>query len=211
MMSRISNMASKEDIEMAMNAKFEYVNLYTPTEVINGLKETSLCVVTSDVVDKIKYGIWGILPVGYKNSWKDFQAFNNTLNINVETLKEHIWLEDAFQHRRCLIIATGFYSSKIRKCKIYPYNNTIRDDKLFCFAGIYNIIDDGFITFGILSHTDRKPSDIIEDPKPIVIKKENYSRFLGKGLQLEELIAMDLEIESSEFISYPVSKKVLKN
>ncbi|MEO8774412.1 MAG: SOS response-associated peptidase family protein [Gelidibacter sp.] len=178
MLSKISNTASKESIEQILQAKFDYGYLYKPRSIIDGHKESALCIVTSEARDRIQYGIWGILPKGYKDNWATFQSIYNTLEIEFETISEISWLYEALKHRRCLIIATGYFTSEIKNQSLKTFINVTENKSLFCFAGIYNILEDGFISCSILTHTRGSSKYFLNNPKPIIIKKENYSDYL---------------------------------
>ncbi|WP_445738183.1 SOS response-associated peptidase family protein [Mariniflexile sp.] len=211
MLTRISNIASVPEIELALNAKFDHNFLYAPKAVINGLKESSMAIITTNAPRRIQFGIWGILPENYEDSWKPFQATYNSLNTEKETLKHSLWLRDALLHRRCLVIATGFFISILNNHSLYPYYVSAKHQNIFCFAGIYNILADGFITFSILTHTATHTENSMETSIPAIIKEEHYSGFLGKDFSFDTLMSKELEVDETDLITYQVSKEVFKN
>ncbi|TYP75096.1 SOS response-associated peptidase family protein [Aquimarina intermedia] len=211
MLTRISNTASVNDMERMLSAKFDYEFLYSPKTVINGLKETSVALITANAPKRIQYGIWGILPDNYEDSWKPFQSSNNTLETNIKNIQDSNWLFDALLYRRCLIIATGFYTFNVKDHFMYPTYHSVKNQNIFCFAGIYNVLADGFITFTILSHSTVGSKDIIETPQPIIIKQNLYIQFLKKKFLFNQLINHELEINRDELISNPISKLVYKD
>lgn len=199
MLSRISNTASLEEIELHLNSKFEYDYLYEPTLVIDGFKESSLCLVTSQAQNRIQYGIWGILPKGYIDSWKSFQSIHNTLEVEFEAIPETSWLFEALKYRRCLIVATGFFTSEIENYTMQSFHNHIKNHEIFCFAGIYNILEDGFISCSILTHSNGSSQYHLKNPKPIVIAKHNYSDFLNNKLSIATICSPTFEIDKGKF------------
>jgi putative SOS response-associated peptidase YedK len=76
---------------------------------------------------------WGLIP-----SWaKDPSIGNKMFNARAETIAEKPSFARAFQKRRCLIPADGFYewqkSGKIKS----PLLFSLKSRQPFCFAGIY--------------------------------------------------------------------------
>ena len=76
---------------------------------------------------------WGLIP-----SWaKDPSIGNRLFNARAETVAEKPSFARAFQKRRCLIPADGFYEwQKTGKIKT-PLRFSLKSDRPFCFAGLY--------------------------------------------------------------------------
>ncbi|WP_299399612.1 SOS response-associated peptidase family protein [uncultured Gelidibacter sp.] len=204
MLSRISNSASLKEIELQLNSKFDYDYLYEPTNIINGWKEATVCMITAQAPHRIQYGIWGILPNGYMDSWKSFQSIHNTLEIECESISQTSWLYEALNYRRCLIVATGFFTSELENHSMHPYLNSLKNHGIFCFAGIYNVLEDGFITCSILTHSNGSSTYHLKGPRPIIISKNNYTDFLTKRIPLGELCISAFEIDTSEFMQQEI-------
>lgn len=74
---------------------------------------------------------WGLIPF-----WaKDMNIGYKMINTRSETIHEKPSFRQAFQHRRCLIPANGFY--EWRKSDKQPFFISLPDRDLFCFAGIW--------------------------------------------------------------------------
>ncbi|RXJ44360.1 SOS response-associated peptidase family protein [Gelidibacter gilvus] len=211
MLSQISNTATKEIIEQKLHAKFDYGHLYKPQFKINGLKESILCIITSKDTDRIQFGIWGVLPGGYKDTWKKFQSAYNTLDIEFDSITELSWLYDALKHRRCLIVATGYFTTEIEHQYLQTFHNISKHQNLICFAGIYNILEDGFISCGILTQYDRYSKYLLKNPKPIIIKEENYNNYLNSELSLEDILDVNFEIHQKDILQLKISKHELRS
>lgn len=207
MLSRISNTASLKNIEIKLNSKFDYDYLYEPASVINGFEESSVCMVTSQAPNRIQYGIWGILPRGYIDSWKSFQTIHNTLEIECESIPETSWLFEALKFRRCLIIATGFFTAEVENHKMQSFHHHLKNHDVFCFAGIYNILEDGFMSCSILTHSNGSSHYHLKNPKPIIIAEDNYSTFLNQHMPLEEIRRPTFEMDKSKFKQYHINHR----
>lgn len=76
---------------------------------------------------------WGLIPF-----WaKDEKIGYKLINTRSETIAEKPSFKYAFQQRRCLIPANGFY--EWRKKDKQPFYITLQDRELFSFAGIWEI------------------------------------------------------------------------
>ncbi|TLP70618.1 SOS response-associated peptidase [Maribacter sp. ACAM166] len=148
---KISNTAEMKEIERETKALFKYPNLYEPQIVISGLTEVSIPIITMEDSDIVSLAIWGLLPTDYKDDWELFQKLTNTLNIHTDTLESDLWYSDSFYKRRCIIPVTGFYASILRNGEIYPYFVSAKNGGLVYLAGIYTVLDDGFITCSVLT------------------------------------------------------------
>ena len=76
---------------------------------------------------------WGLLPF-----WaKDKRLAYKLINARSETAAQKPAFRAAFKHRRCLIAADGFYEwKKVGKVK-EPYHIGLKDQRPFCFAGLW--------------------------------------------------------------------------
>lgn len=76
---------------------------------------------------------WGLIP-----SWaKDPSIGNRMFNARAETITEKPSFAGAFQKRRCLIPADGFYEWQKEGKTKSPLRFSLKSQQPFCFAGIY--------------------------------------------------------------------------
>ncbi|UWX54439.1 hypothetical protein NYZ99_16165 [Maribacter litopenaei] len=59
---KLSNTAEKETLERMTKASFKYPNLYKPQNIIHGLKEVSIPIITMEEQNELSLAIWGLLP-----------------------------------------------------------------------------------------------------------------------------------------------------
>ncbi len=76
---------------------------------------------------------WGLIP-----AWaKDPSIGNRMFNARAETVAEKPSFSRAFQKRRCLIAADGFYEwQKVDKAR-KPFRSSLKSGRPFGFAGLY--------------------------------------------------------------------------
>ena len=92
-----------------------------------------VAVVTDALKRKVDFYKWGLVP-----SWaKDISIGNKMINARAETLLEKPSFRNAFNRRRCLIPASGFYEWKQEGNKKQPYLFELVDQKAFSFAGLW--------------------------------------------------------------------------
>lgn len=194
MIYKLSNEAGRDEIEKEFGIPFRYPNLYLPNPIINGFHETNLCVVTMENPNKILFAIWGLMPQDFKEDWQIFQDKSNTLNVQMDELESIAWMQDSFKKRRCLIIATGFYTHLLENgntCSYYIYKPS---KKPFYLAGTYNRLNDGFLCTALtVGKTDPFVSSYhnISNLSPVILPKEQASDWLSKdsdAKRLEEII-----------------------
>lgn len=186
MFYKISNTADKETIEKKFHVTFEFPNLYRPQEFIEGLKESTVSVITINKPEQVKYAIWGLLPENFEDNWSVFQDIFNTLNVNLEALDNSDDLyTNALQNRRCVIIATGFFTTILRKGMVERCHVHLSNHEPFAIAGIFNQLSDGFLTCSLLVtkiSTSFKEVPNISNLKPLVLNDSEIKQWLDKSI-----------------------------
>lgn len=187
---KISNTAEMKEIEREVNALFKYPNFYTPQVVISGLDEVSIPIVTMENSNVISLAIWGLLPKSYNDDWELFQKLTNTLNINSDTLESELWYRDALSNGRCIIPVTGFFTSVLRNGEIYPYFISPKKERLLYLAGVYTVLEDGFITCSVLTgplEDEMVNYQNLVDFMPIIIDHNDKSDWLSNNIELSQV------------------------
>src|SRR4030042_3983427 len=98
----------------------------------NAAPGQNMLVITSETPKQMSFFHWGMVP-----SWaKDPKIGYKLINARAETLAEKPAFRHAFQKRRCLVLADGFYEwDKKRKTHV-PYHIYLKGHKPFAFAGL---------------------------------------------------------------------------
>ncbi len=214
MSKKVSNSAKREEIEQEFGCTYLYPNLYTPESIIDGTEESTISVITSENPDFISFAIWGMLPDQYEDEWRDFQNALDTLNATKEMVESSPVFGPAFLNRRCLIIVTGYFVYHLKNGVLYPYYVRSKSLKPFCLAGIYNTLEDGFITCSLLN---TKVSGVIEkiqnieDMMPIPIDFSFYADWLNPSSSLETINRI-LDVPNQiPLTAHPIAKEFFKN
>jgi len=94
----------------------------------------SLPVVAGDDPGRFREFKWGLIP-----SWADDAAVGNDLiNARAETVDEKPSFSEAFERRRCLVPADGFYEWVREGEAKQPYRVAFDDDRPFAMAGLWD-------------------------------------------------------------------------
>ena len=134
------------ELEDRFEATFEYPEVYEPYYHFNGWDTKNLYIIRQEDPETIDVASWGLLPTNYDLYGRsEFLRKTNTLNATRERLFESQLFNQFISWQRCLIIADGLYEPhKDDRVKgSIPFYFKLNEHKLFAFAGIYSVIEDG--------------------------------------------------------------------
>ena len=134
---------------------------------------------------------WGLIP-----AWaKDRKIASRTFNARAETLTEKPSFRNAYQHRRCLIPATGFFEWHTTETGKHPYHIHQPECGLFAFAGLWEHWESGQDTVyscTIITTAASGKMARIHALMPVIITPDFYSRWLDKT---------DTEVKIADFLA----------
>jgi len=125
MCGRYSLFTSPGEIASRFDATFDHE--FEPR--YNAAPSQRLPVIASDSPDTIRRMEWGLVP-----SWADDRGEFGFINARAETVAEKPSFGDAFERRRCLVLADGFYEWAEDG---QPYRVTLADGRPFAMAGLW--------------------------------------------------------------------------
>ena len=125
---------------------------------------------------------WGLVP-----SWaKDPKIGIQCINARAETISEKPSFREAFQKRRCLVPADGFWEwETIRKKKI-PWKFARPDGEEFCLAGLWESwMDEGkpLETFTIITTSPNGLVSPVHNRMPVILSPNEAEIWLEGGGQ----------------------------
>ncbi|GGW60795.1 putative SOS response-associated peptidase YedK [Winogradskyella epiphytica] len=212
MFYKLSNTTDLMSIESTFDAKFKFPLLYRTSPIINGLSEQSLPIITMDQSQSIDYAIWGLLPQNFNEGWESFQNLSNTLNMSLDNAQQLDWINNLLMDQRCAIIVSGFFTSYYYNGEIYPFYVYEKDHKPFALAGVYSILNDGFLTVSLLTSSlkdDLKGVHNLGNDFPIALSHHNYEEWLSQDLDLSDEGIINLQ--KLELKAHTISKEFYKN
>ena len=106
------------------------------------------------------------------------------INARAETLSEKKTFREAFERRRCLILADGFYEWKQEGKTKIPWYFFLPDRQPFAFAGLWQTIhkEDGSPTGAcvIITRSAEGPIRAIHERMPAIVAMDKVRDWLGK-------------------------------
>lgn len=131
---------------------------------------------------------WGLVP-----SWaKDTDIGNRLINARVETVAVKPAFRSAFRHRRCVIVANGFYEWQAGPAGKQPFFMAPADGGLLAFAGLWETwgpADSALETCAIITTAATGPAATVHDRMPVLVGPGLLGRWLG-GPAAEALAAV---------------------
>ncbi|AEH36679.1 SOS response-associated peptidase [Halopiger xanaduensis] len=97
----------------------------------NAAPGQELPVITDDAPETVRQLEWGLVP-----SWADDDC-GGMINARAETVDEKPSFRDAYERRRCLVPADGFYEWVETERGKQPYRVALEDDRPFAMAGLW--------------------------------------------------------------------------
>jgi putative SOS response-associated peptidase YedK len=213
----------------ALDTDFEERFGATPTDSLepryNAAPTQSLPVIRNDSPEAITRLRWGLIP-----RWADNER-TQFINARAETLREKGSFAQAFEQRRCLVLADGFYEWTETESGNQPFRVTRADREPFCMAGLWERFTPPETQSGLDAFTDggsevgspggadpnpietftivtTDPNEVVgdlHDRMPVVIPREAERRWLdGDPDELNSLLTP----YAGEMDAYPVSRAV---
>ncbi|MFC6733407.1 MULTISPECIES: SOS response-associated peptidase [unclassified Haladaptatus] len=129
MCGRYSLFTPPEEVEERFDARFE--RSFRPR--YNAAPSQNLPVIQNTSRDTIRTLRWGLIP-----SWADdAKVGNKRINARAETVREKRSFAEAYEQRRCLVLADGFYEWAKTDSGKQPYRVSFEDDRPFAMAGLW--------------------------------------------------------------------------
>ena len=123
---------------------------------------------------------WGLIP-----SWaKDPKIGVQCINARAETVSEKPSFREAFQKRRCLVPADGFWEWETIGKKKIPWKFAKSDEKEFCMAGLWDrwiVLGETVETFTIITTSPNGLVSPVHDRMPVILTPEAGEAWLEKG------------------------------
>jgi putative SOS response-associated peptidase YedK len=151
---------------------------------------------------------WGLVP-----SWApDPSVGSRMINARSETIDERSAFREAFERRRCLIIADGYYEWRNLAGMKVPMRIRLRDDQVFAFAGVWEkwLGRDGrsLITCSILTTSPSPSIAFVHDRMPVILARDERAQWLDRHASPESLKPLLKSYADDELSAYVVSPLV---
>ena len=151
---------------------------------------------------------WGLVP-----SWaKDPKIGHRMINARSETVAEKPSFRSAFQRRRCVIPADGFFEWQRDGKHKTPYFIHLKDREPFAMAGLWegwkSPEGDLLESCTILTTSPNSIMEPLHDRMPVILHQDQAKDWLDLETSAEELKQMTSPYPAEEMDAFPVSPVV---
>ena len=152
---------------------------------------------------------WGLIP-----SWaKDLDIGMKLINARAETVNERPSFQKSFRHRRCLVLADGFYEWRREERIKQPYYIRMKDERPFAFAGLweYWTNPDGQVveSCALITTASNELMIPIHNRMPVIVDPDCYDEWLDPMQQeIVKLNALLRPYPAEYMMAYPVDRLV---
>lgn len=167
--------------------------------------------VPNDSSGKAGFFTWGLIP-----SWaKDPAIGSRMINARAETLAEKPSFRAAYKHRRCLILANGFYEWQAQpgtKGKV-PHFIHLKSGAAFAFAGLWerwqNPEGSEILSTTIITTQPNTLMSPIHNRMPVILPRPAWARWLDASPATPEALqSLLLAYPAEEMEAYPISTRI---
>ena len=127
MCGRYTLFIEQDDLEERFDARFDAP--FAPR--YNMAPGQQLPVITNEDPKNVRRLEWGLIP-----SWAEDDR-SGFINARAETVDEKPSFREAYERRRCLVLANGFYEWVEDEGGKQPYRVAFEDDRPFAMAGLW--------------------------------------------------------------------------
>lgn len=165
-------------------------------------------VITGGGQRSLSFFQWGLAP-----RWaKDPKIGRKLINARGETAHQKPSFREAFQKRRCLVPADGFYEWQSQGKSKRPFHFHLAGQGLFAFAGLWETWagpESELATFCILTTAPNALVARVHDRMPVILRPELEDAWLAEGpLPEQTRLAVLAPFPARDMASHPVSSRV---
>jgi putative SOS response-associated peptidase YedK len=197
----VSELAERFEIEDSPSSITPSYNIAPTQQVATVLAENGK--------RKLEMLHWGLIP-----SWaKDPEVGNRMINARAETVAEKPSYRKAFQERRCLILADGFYEWQKTDNGKQPFYIRMQDESPFAFAGLWESWRNGreIRSCTIITTAPNELAAPIHNRMPVILDPEDYEMWLDPDFDERDPLTSLLKPYPADVMeAYPVSRRVNK-
>lgn len=156
-----------------------------------------------DTADELQ---WGLIP-----HWVDDpDDYSQPINARAETAAEKPFFQDAFENRRCLILADGFYEWNGDRGSKEPYRIERVDNEPFAFAGLWETWrsnGDLIRSCTILTTASNETIAPIHDRMPVMLEPGEEVQWLEADDEMQLATLLD-SYPADKITAFQISKAI---
>ncbi len=170
-----------------------------PSQYIAAIRETD------DAGRELAMFRWGLVPF-----WaKDPAIGNRMINARAETVAEKPSFRAAYRHRRCLVLADGFYEWKKEGAGKVPHFISLASGEPFAFAGLWESwqskeTEELIQSTTLITTAANDFISTVHHRMPIILQPGTADRWLAG----DDALISEITGNSPKFQAWPVDKRV---
>lgn len=184
----------------ALDLQFRQLPLY------NIVPRDQVTIIRQQEVRECATVSWGLVP-----SWLK-ELSRAQINARAETLADKPMFRNAFQQRRCLIPADGYYEWQSLPERKQPWYIHAQDKSLLAFAGIwerYHASKEVFYdSCAIITTAANRVTGEIHDRMPVIVNPDHYNTWLTSDTDKAGCLALLKPCDDKLLKMWPVSTYV---
>jgi putative SOS response-associated peptidase YedK len=146
--------------------------------------QSVLAVINNGRINKMGYLKWGLIPSWAKEPSIGFKM----INARGESLMEKPSFKNAYQKKRCLVIADSFYEwSRVGGKKKVPMRIKLKSDELFAMAGLWeqwkSPKGESIFSCTVITTAPNQLVKNIHDRMPAILKPEDEKKWLDPSIR----------------------------
>ncbi|WP_108671019.1 SOS response-associated peptidase [Peribacillus acanthi] len=172
--------------------------------------QSVLAVINDGSKNRLGYLNWGLVP-----SWaKDLKLGSKMINARAKTLLEKPSFKQAYQKRRCLVLADSFYEWKRNADGTKtPMRIKLKNNEVFGMAGLWERWEQEkgkpYFSCTVITTASNELIQDIHDRMPVIVRKEDEKQWLNsKVTDLNELNGFLTAYNDELMETYEVSNLV---
>lgn len=192
--------------QSVLEARFDAEAAQPLTPRYNVAPREDLAVIRNDAPETIDLLEWGLLP-----SWVvEPEDYSRPINARAETVLEKRSFSEAFERRRCLVLADGFYEWQETPTGKQPYRVERADGDPFAMAGLFERWEGAETTRETVTVVTTEPNDVVEPlhhRMAVILDEDEEATWLADADPAAHRALLD-PYPSEELEAYPVSTAV---
>lgn len=174
-----------------------YIGNYSPGKVI-----------TADEPEVIRDMHFALVPFFFK------ELKSSMLNArSSQLLIKPVFKQLMSTHKRCLILADGFYLWQKFGMEKFPFRFVLKDRPVFAIAGLWSAwinpeTKERYESFCMVTVPSNPLVSAIRKSMPVILTKENEQRWLSKESGTEELLSVCTSYPEENMLKFLVSKSI---
>jgi putative SOS response-associated peptidase YedK len=151
---------------------------------------------------------WGLKP-----AWaKDLVTFSMAINARAENLEEKRTFRSAFQKKRCIVPASGFYEWKTEGKEKLPFYIHPTEGVVFAFAGLSEKgrgpVGPSMVSACIITTESNELMAGIHTRMPVILPRGTWDFWLDPAVQTKDVKPLLVPYPAELMAAHPVGKAV---